>query len=473
MPDIVKGDLLVCRNGLVKGNLDVDGNVNIGKKGSPVKLQVNGRMNVRNKAVFHSLPIMSKVPYKNHHLVNKEYVDSKLGDFNVHLNNLTDGLTTGGNNFIIDESILHKNNEWTGTNNYNKYLPTSSLNPSAPNDLVTKEYVDGLFLENISLLGTNNVWTGSNQFNILPTGSGLVTLNNHLVTKEYVDNAISVNMNNTSAITVSPGSANNYLTFVTGTSGRQSLYVDTGIMYNATTDTLTVVNATISGNLDATVLNATNAGNINVTGTSSTNNVCSLLMVGNQSTGNQPVFIDTGLTYNANTDTLTVSAVNGNLNGTATNATNVYVRDTSSTDTMCSILLVGDQAVGNQQPFIDGGLTYNANTDNLRASSFTGNLLGDVTGGVSATSLKVGADNGTLIRQVLLGEGVLKSADGGTNEINVGTIGITTSSKIFVTFKLSPAGISWYYVTPGTDRFIITASGAPVNDATFNWVAYN
>ena len=33
MPDIVKGDLLVCRNELVKGNLDVDGNVNIGKKG--------------------------------------------------------------------------------------------------------------------------------------------------------------------------------------------------------------------------------------------------------------------------------------------------------------------------------------------------------------------------------------------------------------------------------------------------------
>ena len=99
--------------------------------------------------------------------------------------------------------------------------------------------------------------------------------------------------------------------------------------------------------------------------------------------------------------------------------------------------------------------------------------MGNVIGNVSANLLKVGANNGSNISQILVGTGVLTRAGGGTDIINVGTLGLSTSSKIFVTFTLSPAGISWFYVTPDNDQFIITASGAPVNDVSFNWVAYN
>lgn len=503
----INENLIVKNNACVNSNLNVCGKVKIGNSkkinNSLQKLEVYGKMDVIGVSTFHSLPVMSLVPMEDNHLVNKEYVDNKLGSVNFQLSNITN-----------TESILDKNNIWTGKNTFNSFLPTSSLKPELPNQLVNKNYVDSLLNTSLlisnntwkgknayntflptstltpsdskhfatkayvdsligrdSLLTSNNTWLGTNDYNILPTSSATVLLTNQLTTKEYVDNAIASFTG--SSITVSPGSSNNYLTFVTGTSGNQSLYVDSGITYNATTDTLTVVNANITGTCNATVTNAVNADNINIVSTTSTDSVCSVVLVANQSTGNQPVFVDSGITYNANNDTLTVSLINGDLNGTATNAENINIRSTTSTDTTCSVVLVGNQATGNQQPFIDGGLMYNANTDNLTASSFSGNLLGDVTGSINANSLKVGRTNGSNISQILVGTGVLTSSGGGTNVINIGTIGLSTSSKIFVTFTLSPAGISWFYVTPDRDQFIITSSNAPVNDVSFNWVAYN
>jgi hypothetical protein len=50
---------------------------------------------------------------------------------------------------------------------------------------------------------------------------------------------------------------------------------------------------------------------------------------------------------------------------TATNATNINISATTSSDTTTSLVLVGAQATGNQSPFIDSGLAYNANTNTL------------------------------------------------------------------------------------------------------------
>jgi len=504
----ISENLIVKKNACVSSNLCVCGAVKIGSSkkvnNSLKKLDVYGKVEITGTTTFQSLPIMSKIPLEANHLVNKAYVDSKLGShilsissvinqgesildknnnwtgknvFNSFLPTSTLKPTSGNhltNKAYVDSlkstSLLTTNNIWTGQNAYNTFLPTSSLLPTLSNEFTTKAYVDSL-ISGTSLLTSNNTWLGTNDYSILPTSNATVLVNNQLTTKEYVDNAINSHVG--SMVSVSPGASSNYLTFVTGTSGNQALYVDTGITYNATTDTLTVVNANITGNCNATVSNAINANNVNVFAITSTNTNCSVLLVGNQTTGNQPVFIDTGLTYSANDDALTVSLVNGDLNGTATNANNINIRSTSSSDTTCSVVLVGNQATGNQQPFIDGGLMYNANTDNLSASSFTGNLLGDVIGRVNTNLIKVGSSNGSNISQILIGTGVLTSAGGGTNIINTGTIGLTTSSRIFVTFTLSPAGIAWFYVTPDRDQFIITASAAPTNDASFNWIAYN
>lgn len=68
--------------------------------------------------------------------------------------------------------------------------------------------------------------------------------------------------------------------------------------------------------------------------------------------------------------------ITANLSGTATNATNINISSTSSTDTTTSVVLVANQATGNQSPFIDSGLSYNANTNALTATTFIGALSG-------------------------------------------------------------------------------------------------
>ena len=79
--------------------------------------------------------------------------------------------------------------------------------------------------------------------------------------------------------------------------------------------------------------------------------------------------------------------VTGNLTGTATNATNINISATTSTDTSTSIVLVANQSTGNQSPFIDSGLSYNANTNSLTASTFVGTLSNLLTLNTSGTGL--------------------------------------------------------------------------------------
>jgi hypothetical protein len=79
--------------------------------------------------------------------------------------------------------------------------------------------------------------------------------------------------------------------------------------------------------------------------------------------------------------------VTGNLIGTATNATNINISATTSTDTSTSIVLVADQSTGNQSPFIDSGLSYNASNNTLTASTFVGTLSNLLTLNTSGTGL--------------------------------------------------------------------------------------
>jgi hypothetical protein len=60
-----------------------------------------------------------------------------------------------------------------------------------------------------------------------------------------------------------------------------------------------------------------------------------------------------------------VGNLTGDVTGTATNATNINISAATSTDTTTSLVLVGAQSTGNQPPFIDSGLNYNANTNTL------------------------------------------------------------------------------------------------------------
>ena len=77
----------------------------------------------------------------------------------------------------------------------------------------------------------------------------------------------------------------------------------------------------------------------------------------------------------------------GDVTGTATNATNISIAATTSSDTTTSIVLVANQSTGNQSPFIDSGLSYNANTNALTASTFVGTLSNLLTLNTSGTGL--------------------------------------------------------------------------------------
>ena len=75
----------------------------------------------------------------------------------------------------------------------------------------------------------------------------------------------------------------------------------------------------------------------------------------NLNTASKVVARDASGNFSAGTITAT-------LNGSATSTTNIDIAATSSVDTLTSVVLVGNQATGNQAPFIDSGIQYNANT---------------------------------------------------------------------------------------------------------------
>jgi hypothetical protein len=81
---------------------------------------------------------------------------------------------------------------------------------------------------------------------------------------------------------------------------------------------------------------------------------------------------------------------------TAFTANNINISATDSTDTTTSVVLVGNQSTGNQTPFIDSGLQYNANTNSLSATTFTGNLTGTASTSNFATTAYGLAGNPTI-----------------------------------------------------------------------------
>jgi hypothetical protein len=176
---------------------------------------------------------------------------------------------------------------------------------------------------------------------------------------------------------------------------------------------------------DITIDLATNATNVTVTASSDTTASIAFF---DSATGNQGARTDAELTYNATTNVLTATEFAGSFTGTAdyadnlsldpadcgankfantigqngdlscvalvdadvpnditidlaTKASTVTVADIGS-DTTSFVALTTD-ATGDLSVDTDAGLTYDASTDNLSATTFTGNLSGNVTGNVT------------------------------------------------------------------------------------------
>lgn len=114
-----------------------------------------------------------------------------------------------------------------------------------------------------------------------------------------------------------------------------------------------------------------------------------VVLAGSQ-TGAQQMLSDGGLTYNANTNALTATTFIGALNG---NADTVTVADAAGDTT--TFPLLGTAATGSLAPATDAGLTYNANTNQLAVS---GNYAVGANQVVGARVTGWGTPSSTLLR---------------------------------------------------------------------------
>tara|TARA_R110000824_G_scaffold294740_3_gene483130 strand:- start:5981 stop:7531 length:1551 start_codon:yes stop_codon:yes gene_type:complete len=150
------------------------------------------------------------------------------------------------------------------------------------------------------------------------------------------------------------------------------------------------------------------------------------------------------LTGNASTATSATSATTAT---TATNATNIGVTD-SGADTTCWVLLAGSQT-GTQAAHTDGEITYNASSNTLSATTFSGALSGNATTATTAGTVTTAAQTN------ITSLGTLTNLQVDNVNINTNTINCTTGD---LTITAAGGDISF-----GDERLATTgtlASGA-------------
>ena len=235
---------------------------------------------------------------------------------------------------------------------------------------------------------------------------------------------------------------------------------------------VTGVTASFTGSLTGT---ATNATNVAVTDTTSGVGPY-YVMFADGTTGNRAVRVDSAaLTFNATTNTLTVTSSFATIAtsasfattasfatsaATATNATNIAVTDTTSGTGPYYVTFV-DGTTGNRAQLVDSnGLTFNATTNTLTVTSSAAlnSLSASYAGAVNnlTNAITNNADNRVLTATgggTINGEGNL-TFDGTTltvtgNEIITGNLIVQGTASFQQTTNLEVA-----------DRFVLLASGS-------------
>jgi hypothetical protein len=237
----------------------------------------------------------------------------------------------------------------------------------------------------------------------------------------------------------------------------------------------------VNGNATSatTATTATNANNINIFENTSSDTLTSVVLVNDQLTGNQRPFINSGLTYNASSNTLTATAFNGNATSatTATNADNINISVTTSSDTSTSVVLVANQSTGNQSPFIDSGLTYNASSNTLSAGNLSGTLNNALTLTTSGTGLSgsttynnSGATTFTVTSNATSsnegGKIVARDANGDFNARSIVAQTLTGTLNNTLTLTTSGTGLSGSttYNNSGARTFTVTSNATSSNE---------
>ena len=310
----------------------------------------------------------------------------------------------------------------------------------------------------------------------LYAADGTVDISGNLAVSGNISGTFSgsvANATNTTNVLIATDASNQsfYPTFVRDISGNLPLKVDSDLTYNPSTNTLTVSNitGTCSSATNATnSTNATNATNADVASqvTVSTTNTGTRYLGMFAGSGNRTCLIDTDLTYDAASNTLTVS----NITGTCSNATNAVVTSqmtvsTTNTGTRYLCMFAGS---GDRTCLIDTDLTYNASTNTLTVQNINVPFINDVNFITSSTNTVIGALSLNSVTtggsNTALGNEALNSITTGSSNVAIGDGAIRTGTaagqNIAIGRNALELGTADSNVAVGNEALSSTSSGS-------------
>ena len=294
------------------------------------------------------------------------------------------------------------------------------------------------------------------------TSASFATSASNALTASFVVSSSYAEAAKTVGITLQDTTPVTYnVTFTGGSSGNQSLNVDTTTLtYNPSTTTLAVTNlaGTASwANNATTATTATNANNVAVTDTT-TGTGPYYLMFGDGTTGNRAVRVDSStLTFNATTNTVTVP----NLAGTASWATNA----TSASTATSANTLTNTRTIWGQN--FNGSANVTGNLTSVGTISGSAGVDLDITAGAGAriTLMNPGTDSvrfGTsnTVRWAVDGTtGNLLSAGAQTIATNTGNLTLATNAGNG-NILLTPNGTGKVGIGTTSPNFLLDISGS-------------
>jgi hypothetical protein len=186
---------------------------------------------------------------------------------------------------------------------------------------------------------------------------------------------------------------------------------------------------TITADLTGTASTATSATNINISSNSSTDTSTYLVIVGNNATGDQAPMIDPGLSYNANTNILTTTQYNGVKVSLGTEAVETSYGVNYNTDQKFSIISSGILLLGTH---VDStAAPFRISNDTVTHGIWSGTAIAANKGGTGQTSYAVGDilyanTTSTLAKLANVATGNVLLAGGVNTAPSWGKVGLTT-----------------------------------------------